>query len=513
MNYMNPERKVATSRLNKACRLLIGFVLSSTAAVWVSLTGSGDSDITYANRMQSNRVVDQHGHAISSLFLGLKPAQRYDLVAVRREEKARLGLLASCGENPVGLFPRLLGVFDGRPVKAFSECEIGPCGGTRWGELKTNCVGNDCTGEYDVGVPNGGPLYSGIQFGFDECRYQAGPCPCAWHKCNMCENGAGMCISDSDCNPKAPCVDGCCGTPITCSTHSQCGDGFHCTCEGDEKCWKGAPSCSSGNACPSGDPIMCPGENPTENYDCVSECGYNCCVPKQGGGGGGGGGGGSNCNDLCHSCWWCDEGEGCVEGAYNWVCDCYELQVGNCEPLADPIVVDLDGTGFPMTDTWHGVLFDFFGKGSPVQLSWTQGSTNVGWLVLDNNGNGVIDNALEMFSNVTPQPGTPGMKLGFKALALYDLRERGGNGDGWITQRDPVFARLRICVDRNHNGVSDRHEMLALSQARIDGFALDYKETKWVDAFGNKFRYRARVRTKDKDMDRWAYDVVLVGAW
>lgn len=142
-------------------------------------------------------------------------------------------------------------------------------------------------------------------------------------------------------------------------------------------------------------------------------------------------------------------------------------------------------------------------------VAWTEHGSSNAWLVLDRNGNGTIDDVTELFGNRTAQPSSP-VPNGFKALAVFDTAAEGGNGDGTIDQRDPVFFRLRLWQDRNHNGISEAGELSPVSAFGIIGFELRYHESRRVDEHGNAFAYRARVlRTRGGDANRWAWDVYL----
>jgi|SRR6185503_12044027 len=204
----------------------------------------------------------------------------------------------------------------------------------------------------------------------------------------------------------------------------------------------------------------------------------------------------SFCNPSPQFLSWCSD--------YDWtICGC----VGTIDK--SPIVIDVLGNGFNLTDAADGVSFDLNGDGVRDRLSWTAADSDDAWLVMDRNSNGTIDDGSELFGNFTPQ--SPSERPnGFLALAELDRPEAGGNNDGVVDYNDSLCSRLRLWQDSNHNGVSEPSELHTLASAGIESITLGYKLSKHTDEHGNQFRYRAKLGSKKTSpAGKWAWDVLL----
>jgi hypothetical protein len=130
-------------------------------------------------------------------------------------------------------------------------------------------------------------------------------------------------------------------------------------------------------------------------------------------------------------------------------------------------------------------------------------------LALDRNGNGRINNGLELFGNFTQQPPSD-IPNGFLALAVFDTPANGGNGDGNIDASDQVYSLLRLWQDGNHNGISESSELLTLSQVGLLRLELQYQAVNFTDGAGNVVRYRGRTHFQSAPQIRTAWDISLV---
>ena len=181
-----------------------------------------------------------------------------------------------------------------------------------------------------------------------------------------------------------------------------------------------------------------------------------------------------------------------------------------CVPCgASPIVLDLDGNGFNLTDAANGVRFDISGSGNPIQMGWTAAGSNNAFLALPG-ADGLVHNGQQLFGNFSPQPPSD-QPNGFAALAAYDDPNKGGNGDGMIDARDAVFSLLRLWIDANHDGISQPEELHTLPSLGVNSVSLNYKRDDKKDDYGNAFRYRTRVNPEGHtDVGKKAYDIFFV---
>lgn len=135
------------------------------------------------------------------------------------------------------------------------------------------------------------------------------------------------------------------------------------------------------------------------------------------------------------------------------------IKAGVCK--GSPVVLDLDGDGIRLSTLASGVTFDLLGTGR-VQTAWTDGADAL--LALDRNGNGAIDDATELFGNVT---GGEHYEDGFAALRALDT-----NHDDVLDQRDSAYGQLLVWRDRDRDGVSAPWELTSLAAAGVRSLRL-----------------------------------------
>mgnify|MGYP000894269991 FL=1 len=121
------------------------------------------------------------------------------------------------------------------------------------------------------------------------------------------------------------------------------------------------------------------------------------------------------------------------------------------DALIDPLVINFKNSSAALGD--RNYRFDIDMDGEPDTIAFT--GYGSGFLALDLNSNGIIDDGSELFG---PRSGN-----GFEELAAWDE-----DNNGWIDENDEIFSRLRIwTVDEAGNKT-----LLALGQVGVGAIYL-----------------------------------------
>ena len=139
--------------------------------------------------------------------------------------------------------------------------------------------------------------------------------------------------------------------------------------------------------------------------------------------------------------------------------------------LIDPLVINLTGGPAQLSDQYFE--FDLNSDGMNEQLHQTASGT--GFLVLDKNDNGIIDDGSEMFG--------PSTGLGFQELAAYDE-----DGNGWIDENDSIFSQLSFMDftadgEQRIQGIAD----VGLGAIALESINMDY------DLYDSQGNFQAQV--------------------
>ncbi len=160
--------------------------------------------------------------------------------------------------------------------------------------------------------------------------------------------------------------------------------------------------------------------------------------------------------------------------------------------VTDPLVVTLDGGPPKITEAFF--TFDLNADGQAEEVAALgQGS---GFLALDRNGDGQINNGVELFG---PQSGD-----GFLELALYDQ-----DGNLWIDENDPIYSQLSVW-QQDENG---KNSLMGLKAAGIGAIHLQTAETPFAMTDGQNQLFgqlrRTGIMVKEEGVVQHIYQVDL----
>ncbi len=126
--------------------------------------------------------------------------------------------------------------------------------------------------------------------------------------------------------------------------------------------------------------------------------------------------------------------------------------------LTDPLMINLDTDIGTVSD--QKFLFDIDSDGTEEEISFAGAGS--GFLALDKNGDGVINDGSELFGTASGD--------GFADLAAYDE-----DGNGWIDENDSVFNQLKVWAkDEDGNDI-----LLNLKQADVGAIYLGSADTEF----------------------------------
>jgi hypothetical protein len=158
-----------------------------------------------------------------------------------------------------------------------------------------------------------------------------------------------------------------------------------------------------------------------------------------------------------------------------------------------PIVINFENGDYRLTGRNSPVLFDMRGNGHPLLMGWTAAGADEAFLWLDRNHNGKVTSGAELFGNFTPLKNGRMAINGFEALAEFDA-----NRDGIIDDRDPIWSRLMLWRDLNHNALSESTEISPLDASDVTAIDLDDHWTGRHDQWGNAFRYKSLISIRNR---------------
>lgn len=129
-----------------------------------------------------------------------------------------------------------------------------------------------------------------------------------------------------------------------------------------------------------------------------------------------------------------------------------------------PVVLDLDGDGIELLELSYeggGVPFDLDADGFIDQTGWV--APDDGLLALDRNGNGTIDNGLE----ISFVDDLDGATTDLEGLAAFDTNE-----NGFLDSGDARWGEFYVWQDANSDGISQAVELRTLDQAEVAALSL-----------------------------------------
>ncbi len=144
----------------------------------------------------------------------------------------------------------------------------------------------------------------------------------------------------------------------------------------------------------------------------------------------------------------------------NFAATFQSLQMEDYTALCDPLIINVGADTTDISD--RKFFFDLDSDGDTEEISGLNKGS--GFLALDKNNDGVINNGKELFGTESGD--------GFKDLSSYDL-----DHNGWIDENDPVFNRLKVW----YNEGDGKEKIISLRDAGVGAIYLGNVSTEFSD--------------------------------
>ena len=132
------------------------------------------------------------------------------------------------------------------------------------------------------------------------------------------------------------------------------------------------------------------------------------------------------------------------------------IRQGNAPKTQDPLVINFEGSAAQLSN--QRFKFDLDADGKTEDINFLAGGS--GFLALDRNGDGKINNGSELFGTKSGD--------GFADLVALD-----SDKNGWIDENDAVYEQLRVWI----KDASGKDLLSTLKQSNVGAIALARTET------------------------------------
>lgn len=140
------------------------------------------------------------------------------------------------------------------------------------------------------------------------------------------------------------------------------------------------------------------------------------------------------------------------------------VRQGTERKTQDPLVINFGGTAAQLTD--RRFKFDLNADGTAEDINFVSGGS--GFLVLDRNGDGKVNNGSELFGVANGD--------GFADLSALD-----SDHNGWIDENDSAYGQLRIWT----KDAAGKDQLSTLKQADVGAISLAHAATSFDLKTGN----------------------------